>query len=123
MRVALLALLVLTAAPVWGKWVSVGEGASTVYYVDPTQVRKEGDLRRIWALEVHKRPGVGGELSRKTQYEFDCKSGTSRTRLVSGYTGGMGGGEVLYNNRGTDKPHSVEPGSPEERLLKRACSQ
>jgi hypothetical protein len=123
MRIIVAVLLVLMSVPAWAKWVSVGEGASSVYYVDTTQIRKEGDLRRMWALEERKRPGTGGEMSRKTQYEFDCKAGTSRIRTVSGYTGGMGGGEVLYNSRGTDKPHPVEPDSLEQRLLKQACSQ
>ena len=123
MRFVLAALLTLIVAPVWAKWVAVTESGSTVYYVDPGHIKKEGDLRRLFLLEERKRPGTGGEMSRKTQVEFDCKNGTARTRSVSAYTGGMGGGEVLYNNRGNDKPHAVEADSVEGRVLKRACAQ
>ena len=123
MRILLAILLALTAVPAWAKWVAVTESGSTVYYIDPGAIRKEGDLRRLFLLEERKRPGTGGEMSRKSQLEFDCKSGTSRTRGVSGYTGGMGGGEVLYNTRGNDRPHAVETDSVEGRVLARACAQ
>lgn len=123
MRFVLAALLMLIVAPVWAKWVALTESGSTVYYIDPSHIKKEGDLRRLFLLEERKRPGTGGELSRKSQLEFDCRNGTARTRSVSAYTGGMGGGEVLYNNRGNDKPHAVDADSVEGNVLKRACSQ
>ena len=123
MRFVLAALLMLTVAPVWAKWVQVTETSSVVYYVDPASIRKEGDVRRIWALEERKKPGQGGEMSRKNQMEFDCKSQTSRIRFVSTYSAPMGSGQAIFSGRGTDKPHPVEPDSIEGRLLKRACSQ
>ena len=123
MRIVLLVLLMCTAAPVWAKWVRVAEGGSAVYYVDPASIRKEGDLRRVWALQERKRPGTGGEMSRKTQFEFDCKNQTLRVRNASSYTGGMGGGEVLNSGRGTDKPRAIETEGVEQQVFKYACSQ
>ena len=59
------------------------------------------------------RVGQGGELSGKTEMDFDCKNETSRVRSLSTYTEQMRGGEVLYSGRGTDKPRPVEPDSVE----------
>src|SRR5512140_741159 len=123
MRILLAIVLMLTAVPGWARWVAVTESGSTTYYIDPGHIKKEGDLRRLFLLEERNRPGAGGEMSRKSQVEFDCRNGTARTRSVSAYTGGMGGGEVLYNNRGNDKPHVVQADSVEGSVLNRVCSQ
>ena len=99
------------------------ESGSTIYYIDPGHITKDGDLRRLFLLEEKKKPGAGGELSRKTQIEFDCKARTSRPRSVSAYTSNMASGEVLYTNRRNEKPHTVEADSVEGRVFERACAQ
>ncbi len=123
MRILLAIVLMLTSALVWAKWVAVAESGTTMYYVDPSHIKKEGDLRRLFLLEQKKSPGASGEMSRKTQVEFDCKNGTSRPRSVSAYNGRMGGGEVLYQNRRNEKAHPVERDSIEAQVFSRACAK
>jgi hypothetical protein len=123
MRVILAALLMLMLAPAWARWVALTESGSTSYYIDPDHITKEGDRRRLFLLEEMKKPGVGGELSRKTQIEFDCKARTSRPRSVSGYTAAMASGQALYTNSRNEKPHAIEADSVEGRVFERACAQ
>jgi hypothetical protein len=120
MRILLAIVLMLTAVPVWAKWVAVAESGTTVYSVDESHIKKEGDLRRLFLLEKKKSPGAGGEMSRKTQVEFDCKNRTSRPRSVTAYSAS---GETLYSNRPNEKAHPVERDSIEAQVLDRACAK
>ena len=57
MRIILAALLMLMVIPAWAKWVAVTESGSTIYYIDPRHITKDGDLRRLFLLEEKKKPG------------------------------------------------------------------
>ena len=122
LRIILATVFALLVVPAWAGWVAVTESGSTVYYVDPSHIKKEGDVRRLFLLEVRNRPGVGGEMSRKTQVEFDCKNRTARPRSVSSYTGTMGSGQVIYSDLRGGKAHAVEADSVEGQVFNRACA-
>ena len=56
MRIILAALLMLMVIPAWAKWVAVTESGSTIYYIDPRHITKDGDLRRLFLLEKRRSP-------------------------------------------------------------------
>jgi len=60
-----IALLVLFFASggAWSEWVRVGETADVVFYIDPTTVRKDGDLRKVWSIQDLKERHIDGDLS------------------------------------------------------------
>ena len=83
MRLILYLFLALSAAPAWAAWVEVGGKIDEViFYIDPATIRKDSNLRRVWAIEDLKQRHKDGEMSRRALYEYDCKE--ERVRILSG---------------------------------------
>jgi surface-adhesin protein E len=50
-RLFLFILLFLSSGPAFADWMSLGESDSgTTVYADPTTMRREGDLVKMWVL-------------------------------------------------------------------------
>ena len=57
MRFFLSVLLLIVNAPAWADWVKVGavektvlfvNSESTVYFIDPSSITRDGSLRKVW---------------------------------------------------------------------------
>ena len=124
MRSFLAALLMFTLMPAWAAWVKVSENDGVTYYIDPTSIRKYGDIVRVWELTDRDARGGNGSLSERWLKEHDCKQGQSRRLSVAEYsermlTGRMMGGFDVQDERWT----YVRPDSIGEDLWKFACSK
>jgi hypothetical protein len=116
---------------VYAEWVDVGgkvEKGLTVYtvYVDPTTIRRNGDVVTLWALFDFKtiQSIVGGPwLSSKTQRQFDCIEERVRLLGFMTFTGNMGSGEPVYSNSEESKWEPVAPDSIDRKLWEVACSK
>jgi len=128
---SLITLLGLSVGPVCAEWVDVGskvEKGLAVYtvYVDPTTIRRNGDVVTLWALFDFKtiQSIVGGPwLSSKTQRQFDCVEERVRLLGFMTFTGNMGSGEPVYSNSEESKWEPVAPDGIDRTLWEVACSK
>ena len=114
------------------EWVEVSsDNTDTIYYANPTTIRKAGNMVKIWELYDLKTAQKSSEgtsyLSMKMQSEYDCKEERQRTLFISHYSKNMGRGEAVFSFSYTDSNINswtpVSPGSVGEGLWKFACGK
>jgi len=121
-------LLVLSSAPAYAEWVEVGgpDDGTYTHYADPTTIRRNGTLVKMWLLEDYKTiQTVDGKsfLSDKVQREYDCAEEQQRLLAFYWFSGQMGSGAVVYSNTDPSKWAPVMPGSVGQALWKTACGK
>ena len=99
---ALALALVLAAAPVNAEWVKIGTSRTAVHYVDSATVRKDGNLRRVWAMQNMVEASEAGVRSIRALQEYDCALQRFRYVTVEAHTGPMAGGWVLARHEVQD---------------------
>ena len=122
MRIALTLSLMLAAVPVRAEWVKVGRTNAAVHYVDPATVRKDGNLRRAWAMQDMVRAGPSGMMSIRALQEYDCADGRFRYLSVSAHSGPMAGGYVLAVHDLRDTWNARLPGTNQYAIGKIVCA-
>lgn len=95
MRAALLAMLLLAAAPAWAAWTKVAEEGGTTIYVDPAAVGVSGNVRRAPVVQDYAQAESGGVRSRQVLYEVDCAAERLRSLAVSEHDEPMAQGKWL----------------------------
>jgi len=119
----LLATLVLTGSA-WAEWVKVAENDIADYYIDPASIRKDGNLRKVWQIQnLKQQDKEGGELSRRSRDEFDCKQERYRTLSVSEHSGPMASSTTLSSSEGPFRWREIPPGAIGETVLKIVCAK
>ncbi len=128
-RLCVALLLLFTANFAWADWVRLTESdAGIVFFVDPTTVRRSGNLVRMWVLHDYKTtqitvPHKDSYLSSKVQNEYDCQDEKSRNLYFTWHSGNMGGGKVVYTSSGTPSSWTpISPGSVNQSLFNEACA-
>ena len=127
-RLLLFTLLVLSCEPAYAEWVKVGDGdeAGKTVYVDPTTIRRDSNLVKMWQFYDYKTvQTVGGVrfLSAKEQWEFDCAEERSRVLALKQFSGNMGSGTVVDTNSQVGKWIPVIPGSIGRTVWTVACGK
>lgn len=102
-RLIVITCLTFSSLPAYGAWqeVSVDAEAGQTVYVDPSSIRRKGDIAEMWALYDSQtaQPAVGKTyLSRKVQTEYHCSQAMRRMVSVIEYSGNMGSGDVVHMN-------------------------
>lgn len=123
MRVFGFVLLILAASPAVADWVKVHENEEWTSYLDPSTLKKDGNIRKEWLLKNRKRRGRNGELSEKSLIEFDCKEGRLRTLTSAIYYDHMASGEIVASAAGRGDWIYVPPGSFGLDLLRFVCAR
>lgn len=127
MRTVLTLFLMFAAAPAWAEWLKVGKSENTVlyvmseattYYIDPSSVTREGNLRRVWELRDMTSKGPRGERSILMSVEYDCAEKLMRTRSASGRSRPMASGEIIPLGRLPDDWIALPPGKDGEIFFK-----
>lgn len=119
-------VLAVVSANVAAEWVEVDSDETVTFFIDPTTIRRDGNLVRMWELLAYKTAQVRGSveyMSSKTQSEYDCKDEQLRTLSLSLHSGNMAGGEAVYGTNDPDKWRPVPPGGGVEALWKIACGK
>ena len=130
--------LVLSSAPVHAEWVAVEKpylspGLRTLY-VDPTSIRKQGNLVTLWQLIdftwMQGNAGMGPLgfgphrfLSTVTQKQFDCRGKRVRLLAFSEFSRHMGTGIPSNGYVDPDNWIPVEPDSINEALWEVGCAK
>ena len=121
MRIALTLLLLFAAAPVLAEWVRVGRTDAAVHYVDPATVRKDGNLRQVWALQDMVRWGDDGIRSIRSLQEYDCALQRFRYLTLETHSEPMAGGWILATHNLRDAWSDRPPGTKASAIGKIVC--
>ncbi|HEY8068874.1 MAG TPA: surface-adhesin E family protein [Burkholderiales bacterium] len=134
MRVVLTLLLILTAAPAWADWVKVGEASKTVfyvlsantdYYIDPSTITKDGNIRKVWEILDLSDKGPHGERSILVSVEFDCLQKLMRMSNATGHSHPMASGEIIKLSQLPDDWIILRPGKEDAiffKILNAVCA-
>ena len=123
MRLALTVLLMLATTVACAEWVRINETDTGVIYVDPTTIRKDGDLRTVWGLTNLKTRDSAGELSRRRLDEYDCKQERYRIVSISTHSEAMAMGRILTRDSDSSEWQYAAPGSVAGDLLGFVCAR
>ena len=124
MRKAILTMLLsFVSVSAWADWEKVTETDSIVQYIDPTTIRKNGSLRRVWTLTDMKVRDPVGALSLRGLAEFDCKEERMKTLSLSSHSGPMATGQTLSDFEPEGKGSYIAPRTVDEAVLRRVCSR
>ena len=121
---ALLLCLLFISGSASAEWVKFGETDNIYHYIDPTTIRKDGNLRKVWQIHDLKQRSKDGELSRRFRLEYDCKNERYRFLSISEHSGPMASGITLYQSTEEgNKWSDIPPGSKGEDALKIVCAK
>ena len=123
----LLLATVLITGSAWAEWVKVSEitNASGVdIYIDPTTIRTDGNLRKVWAMQNFRQRDKDGDMSTRSRLEFDCKQERYLMLSLSRHTESMASGMPTFDRTlSTVKWDEVPPQSVIATMLKKVCAQ
>ena len=124
MKKLLLACMMMLAGSAWSEWVRYAESEEATFYFDPATIRKEGNMRRVWAIQDLRKPDkVGGEMSVRLRNEYDCKNERSRTLGLSTHSEPMAGGTVLELGGEKQNWRAIAPESVNETIFNLVCAK
>ena len=123
MRVILTLLLLLSVTPAWADWAKVSEEDGIAFFIDPSTVRKFGNLRRVGGLQDLTQNGFDGALSRRTLEEYDCVEMKTRIVSFSDHSGQMGSGEILRWFKQPVAWAYISPGTRAAAILAIVCAR
>lgn len=121
-KTLLLALMLVTGS-VWAEWVKMGESASDKFYIDLATIRKDGNLRKVWAITDFKQQDKSGALSNRIRFEYDCKEERSRLLSMSTHSEPLAKGTPLVQINEAGPWSDIAPGTVHETFLKAVCAK
>ena len=126
-RLLIIILFFLSNGPAYADWMSLGESDSgTTVYADPTTIRREGDLVKMWVLfdfkTVRTKEGVSYS-SAKAHMDYDCAEQRYEGLAVMYFSGNMGNGNVIDRSSGKGKWLRISSDSLDHTLWKLACGK
>ena len=119
----LLLTLMLVTGSAFAEWVKVTEAANANFYIDVDTIRKDGDLRKVWALADLKQRGKDDEISTRTRFEFDCKEDRRRNLSSSTHSAPMANGTTLTQLNEVGAWRDVAPNTVYAGILKMVCAR
>ena len=122
-RVAFTLPLMLPIAPACAEWVKVGRTDAAVHYVDPATVRRDGNLRTVWALQDMVQSGDDGIRSIRSLQEYDCAQERFRFLSVEAHSEPMAGGWILVTHNLRDAWTNRPPGTRASAVGKIVCGK
>ena len=123
LRTSLLVVLTLGSSSAFADWTKVSrhEEKDATFYVDPSRIKEDGEVRRAWvAMDIGPNSKVGAGSSVVSLYEFKCKKDMSRIATSSSYSGHKGEGQLLASEKDGEWDY-VQPDSIQDSILKFVC--
>lgn len=106
------------------QWTKTGmNDVGTVFYVDPTTIKINGNLRRFWVLAERASPDQDGDLSYRAVEEVDCQEERQRYLQWDYFRGSMGRGERSGGSNTPGGWNYAAPGTINAIVLKFVCSR
>jgi hypothetical protein len=123
-KATLVLVLAALSSGACAQWVRVSQGESGVaIYVEPSTIRKNGDLRRYWELHDLAKADKIGNLSYRAVIEADCKEERRRGLQEDKFRGPMASGEISGSIGSPGEWGYVAPGSTGWTVLLFVCSR
>jgi hypothetical protein len=123
----LLVLLLTVSSGALAEWIPVATSLDYTAYVNPTTVRRSGDMAKMWGMYDYKNAKAFGKkqyLSTRSQIEYDCKEERLRNIFTTMSVGNLGAGEVVYVSDGIPGNWTpISPGSVGATLWEIACGK
>jgi hypothetical protein len=124
MKKAILTLLLAAMSTgALAEWVKVAETKIDFLYFDPTTIRNNGNMRRVWELQDLKQGTQTGIMSVRALSEYDCKEERFRTLSVTTHSEPMAVGRALDSGDLSGKWHDVPPSSIVSVVFKAVCAK
>jgi hypothetical protein len=122
MRALLCFLLALPAAPAWAELLKVAETAAMVVHIDVATIRKDKQLRRVWAVLDYRQKRDDGLMSRRVLGEFDCTAHKLRILSMFNHLQPMARGPAKPVGNDPAILTDVEDSTPAGAVLKVVCA-
>jgi hypothetical protein len=125
LKILFLIITAVTSSSVCADWLKHGETDDIVFYYDPSTIRKDGNIRRLFVLEDYAEKNKFGGLSSQARTEIDCNLERYRFLSVRIHSDQMGGGKILESTYGSGpSPWSdIPPKSVQNGLFKIVCAK
>ena len=123
MKTIFLAALILLASSAQADWGKMGETDEGSFYIDTASVLRDGHVRQVWELTDLKQRDEGGELSRRTRVQYDCKLGRTQVLSISTYWEPMAAGKTLLSVAREGLCKEVPPETAYATAFKLLCAQ
>jgi hypothetical protein len=123
-RLLFITLLSLTGFSAKAEWVLANVSNAGNAYVDPTSIKRTGNIVRVWELVDYAKPQVVAGMayqSDRVLRQYDCVEKTSQLLQIATFSGKMLAGEVVITDTKAYPPAFVAPGSNGDVLLNFAC--
>ena len=119
-------LVISSSINAFADWVQVGSANDKkfTYFIDPSRIKVEGDVRNVWVLFNYK-INESGIKSSVALNEYDCDSKKVRTNYLIQYSGEMATGETLMTSsppKDQDYWRSVKTGTVTDAIMKAVCA-
>ncbi|MGH8764749.1 MAG: surface-adhesin E family protein [Burkholderiales bacterium] len=127
-------LLALACDSALADWLKMGQvekssllflTSATVYYIDPTSIDRNGNIRKVWEIRDLADKGSHGERSVLASVEYDCAEKQMRTLSSTGHTRRMATGEIIDLGRVPDDWIPLRRGKDFEvfyKILEKVCA-
>ena len=117
----LLFALLLVTSSAWALWINMGETDTSIFYVDPVSILKDGNLRKVWVITELKVRDSDGHISTRVRYEFDCKGEVYKYLALSTHSEPMAAGKIIAT---VSSPgwNEIPPGTFGASILKIVCA-
>lgn len=123
MRLILTLLLLSVVASARADWVKHDEGNDgTGFYYDPTTIKKNGEIVRVWTIQDLAQRGNHGELSVRALAEYDCKNKRHHNVSLAIYSGPMASGDILLSGNPSGTWSDIPARSIAAKLQQRLCT-
>jgi hypothetical protein len=123
----LMVLIAVASGSATAEWSKVSENGFDARYADVSTIERKGDLVQMSNLRDFDRIqelGNGKQyLSRKANWEYDCKNDQARPRQVYWYSERLGAGEVVASDVDPISWRLVVPGTQMHLLWSIACGK
>ena len=125
-KTLLLSALLLVTSSAWAEWLKVGSDTNGyTYYIDPTTIRKDGNVHKVWELHEREQPKQDGEMSRLVKFEYDCKTERRSILFASTHSEPMGKGKTIWSTSSAIAIdwREIPPGTVGWAVMNRVCPQ
>ena len=123
MKKSFLVALILLASSAQADWAKMGETDEGSFYIDTASVLRDGHVRQVWELTDLKQRDEGGEMSRRTRVQYDCKRGRTQVLSISTHWEPMAAGATLLSVAREGLWKEVPPETAYAAAFKLLCAQ
>lgn len=99
MKKLLLIFLIFAINPTLADWSKTLEIEDSIWYIDYSTIRKDGQLVKVWLLSDNiVDTKENSSYSMELLQEIDCKKGRKRNLAKVMFSGRMGSGKIIYRS-------------------------